>query len=353
MRAGIRSRPWLGLDVGSYSVKLLASQGNVGGMQYWVAETVLPPSEGKPDVVHGREVVARAIGECMSQVGFSARSFRGITAGISGAEVIIKQISLPLLADDEVGSALRFEARKHLPFDPQGMVIDFQIIGRYPSEKRLDVLLAAVTQEHVERSLAPLRMLGVDADILDPAPLALTNALVSTVSHDQQPYLLLDIGHLSSHLTLHQRGEPYFSRRLEFGGKSLSDAIAGTNRVSFEEAEEWKLAAGSDEPGFRVDWDSPEMNAMFECLRRDLVEELRRTFAFYRTVGNLSDTMQLWISGGTARLPGLAERLHELLELPVQLFNPLESLPRDPHGGNRSAVAPQFAQAFGLVLRTA
>jgi type IV pilus assembly protein PilM len=353
MRAGIRSRPWAGLDIGSYSIKLLAVQGGVGGSRYWLSETPLPRPEGEPDRLHAKDVVARAIADCLSNAGLSPRSFHGVSLGISGSDVIVKQISLPLLADEEVGSALRFEARKHLPFDPQGMVIDYQILGRYPSEKRLDVLLAAVSQEHADRELAPLRMLGMDADILDAAPLALTNALVHNAPLDREAYLLLDIGHSSSHLTLFQRGEPYFTRRLDFGGKSLTQAIADGVRVPLDEAEEWKLAAGSDEPGFRVDWTSPEMSAMLNGLRHHLVEELRRSLAFYRTVGNLPESLKLWISGGSARLPGLAAQLSELLGYPVLLFNPIESLAGAPHGGGRPRVGPQFAQAFGLALRAA
>lgn len=352
MRAGIRSRPWAGLDVGSYSVKLLAMQPGVGGARYWLAETVLPKPGNEPDRLHSPEAVARAIADCMGQVGMSPRSFRGITLGISGQDVIIKQISLPMLDDAEVGSALRFEARKHLPFDPQGMIIDFQVLGRYPSTKRLDVLLAAVSQEHVERDLAPLRLLGLDADILDATPLALTNALAQDASAEHEPYLLLDLGHSASHLTLYQRGEPYFTRRLEFGGQKLTQAIAREIRIPLDEAEEWKHAAGSDEPGFHVDWGSREMTAILQAIQRDLVDELRRSLAFYRTVGNLPETFRLWISGGCARLPGLAARLSEMLAINVLLFNPLESMPGVPKRGGQVMLAPQFAQAFGLSLRS-
>lgn len=351
MRSGIRSRPWAGLDIGSYSVKLIAFQGNIGGSRYWLAEHPLPPISGDQDKQR-QEMLARAIAECMGQAGLSPRSFRGISMGVSGPAVIIKQISLPLLADEEVGQALRFEARKHIPFDTQGMIIDFQIIGRYPSEKRLDVLLAAVSEDFQEQQLAPLRLLGADADIVDAAPLALTNALVHNAPLDREPYLLLDIGHVSSHLTVFQRGEPYFTRRLDFGGRTLTRAIADGVRVPFDEAEEWKLAAGSDEPGFRVDWDQPEMSAMLGSLKDDLVDELRRSFAFYRTFANLPDAFKLWISGGSARLPGLAAQLSDLLGSPVLLFNPLEFVTGEPRGGERPVVGPQFAQAFGLALRS-
>lgn len=352
MRAGIRSRPWAGLDVGNYSVKLLAMQGGVAGAQYWMAEVPMPGRNGEAEAGNKPEVIARVIADCLERAGLSPRALRGVSLGIAGSDVIVKQISLPLMDDVEVGPALRFEARKHLPFDPQGMVIDFQILGRYPTEKRLDVLLASVSQERLQRRLTPLKLLGMDADIVDAAPLALTNALVHHADVERDAHVLLDVGHSASHLTLFQRGEPYFSRRLEFGGRSLTEAIVKHTHVPLEEAEEFKIAAGSEQPGFRVDWELPEMRAIAECLRRDLVEDLLRSLAFYRTMGRLPEQLNLWVSGGSARLPGLAAQLTDMLGIPVLLFNPLDHLTGEPRTGHRPAVAPQFAQAFGLALRS-
>jgi len=352
MKAGIRSHQWAGIDIGSYSVKLLATQGGVASARYWIAETILPPiTDGQPE--RTPEAIAMTIAASLETAGIAPRSLQGVTLGVSGPDVIVKQISLPLMDDEEVATALRFEARKHLPFDPQGMMIDFQVLGRYHSEKRLDVLLAAVSQDRLNRHLAALKVLGLDADIVDAAPLALTNALVHRADVDRDAHVLLDIGHAASHLTLFAQGEPYFTRRLEFGGRHLTEAIQRGTRVPFEEAEEFKLAAGSAESGLAVNWSTPEMETIADSLRDHLADELLRSLAFYRTLGRLPENLRLWISGGSARLPGLAGKLTELLNFPVLLFNPLEFLTGEPRGGRRPAVAPQFAQAFGLSLRTA
>ena len=352
MRAGIRSRPWAGIDIGSYSVKLLAAQGGVGGSRYWLAEARLPTGGDGLPVEASPETVARTIASCLDSAGLATRGLHGVSVGVSGTDVIVKQISLPIMDDDEVRSALRFEARKHLPFDPQVMVIDFQILGRYPAEKRLDLLLAAVSQERLSRRLEALKLLGMDADIIDAAPLALTNALVHRADLDHDAHVLLDIGHTASYLTLYQRGEPYFGRRLEFGGRHLTEAIMKATCVPFDEAEEFKLAAGADEPGFLVDWNLPEMQAMAGALRTLLSEELLRSLAFYRTLGRLPEQLNLWVSGASARLPGLAARLTEALGLPVLMFNPVDFLSGEPRGGRRPTIGPQFAQAFGLALRS-
>jgi type IV pilus assembly protein PilM len=352
VRSGFRTRPWAGLDVGSFSVKLLATQGSGTGGRYWLGEHRLPERNGDGEA-HSPDVVAKAIGECFSRAGLSIRSCRGISVGVGGPDVIVKQITLPLLDEAEVAPALRFEARKHLPFDPQTMIIDFQVLGRYTSERKLEVLLAAVSQGHAEQHLAPFKLLGVEPDIVDPAPLALVNAITADSELQAGARILLDFGDTSSHLMLYQRGQPFFTRRLDFGGRHLTQAIAEGLSVSFEEAEEWKLTVGADEPGLRMDWSALEMQAMLEGLRGDLVDELRRSFAFYRTLGQLPDDIRLWISGGSARLPGLAAQLSELLEIPVMLFDPLDRLPGPPRGGTRPAAGPHFAQAFGLATRTA
>ena len=83
-----------------------------------------------------------------------------------------------------------------------------------------------------------------------------------------------------------------------------------------------------------------------------MAEELRRSFAFYRTLGPLPEPFTLWLSGNTARLPGIAGQLAELLEIPTLIFNPLDSLTPDPQSATPMG-GPQFAQAYGLALRMA
>jgi type IV pilus assembly protein PilM len=321
----------------------------VGGTRIWLTEKPISIPEKERDSPAGREALARLIADAMAEAGLSLRNLHGLTVGVSGPDVILKQIQLPLMDDTEVGPALRFEARKHLPFEIQNMVIDFQILARSVTERRLDLLLAAVPQERLDRTTAPFRMLGVEVDIVDAAPLALANALFRKVDPDQEAHILLDLGHSASHLILYQRSQPFFSRRMDFGGRTLTEAVARGMKVPFEEAEEWKVSAGSDRPGFRVDWSMPEMGFMLDALRFQLLEDVRRSLAFYRTIGSLPERLSLWLSGGSARLPGLADRLQELLECPVRVFNPMESL---SGATDHPAVAPQFAQAYGLSLRS-
>jgi len=341
----VGSGSWAGLDIGSYSVKLVTLL--PGGSRLRHAEAIIPRA-GANEEPPTASILAGLIDDCMSRTEQSPRSFRGITVGVSGPDVIVKQISLPFMDESEIPGALRFEARKHLPFDIDSMVLDHQVLGRNPSERKLEVLLATVSQARLERALAPLRELGVEAGIVDAAPLALANALLQATERDSAGAdavrLLLDVGHRESWLSLGHDGHPLFTRRLDWGGERLTAAVAVATGAPLDKAEAWKVDAGSS-----LTQAAPEAAAARKVVEA-LGEELRRSFAFYRTIAELPESFTLRLSGGTARLAGLAERLGEIVGVPVSAFSPLDASER---GTRVTTGGPQYAQAYGLALRAA
>jgi type IV pilus assembly protein PilM len=345
MKLAIGVRPWAGLDIGTYSVKLVSL--TPGGGHARCAEAVLPrPLAGEEHP--SPSLLAGLIDDCMFRVEQSPRSFRGLSIGVSGADVIVKHLLLPYMDDHEVAGALRFEAKKHLPFDVQNMVLDHQVLARHSGERKLEVLLAAVSQQRLERALAPLRELGVEADIVDAAPLALSNALSQTIGRettaDAETRLLLDLGHRGSWLTLRHKGQPYFARRLDWGGAHITQAVAATLGGSLDRAEAWKLDGASS-----LDQDGAEAAATRKALER-LADEVRRSVAYYSTLALLPPGFTLQVCGGTTRLAGLTDHLARLLDMPVHLYSPLDAIDR---GVPLAPSGPQFVQAYGLALRAA
>ena len=343
IRLAAGARTWVGVDIGAYSVKLVAMPSGGGRARF--AEAVLPRTAAGEEAP-GPSVLAGLVDECLARIEQSPRGVGRVSVGVSGADVIVKQLSLPLMDDSEIAGALRFEARKHLPFDVQTMVLDHQVLARHPGERRLDVLLAAVSQQRLDWALAPLRELGVEANIVDAAPLALANAfahLIGRDAADAEARLLLDLGHRGSWFTIRQRGQPFFVRRLDWGGVQLSQAVAVALGGSPEAADTWKL-----DPNATLAHSGREAAAARQAVIR-LTEELRRSLAYYGTLAPIPDSLTLHVSGGTTRLSGLLTFLGEQLRMPVNAFSPADG----PERGARAGGGPQYAQAYGLALRVA
>lgn len=340
MAFGVGSRPWAGLDLGTHSVKLVSLlPGATRGRHAEVPMPVVADGD-----TPSAPAIAQCIAECMQQVGVAPRGFRGITIGVSGPDVIVKPIALPLMDEAEVAGALRFEARKHLPFDVQTLVLDHQVLARHTTDKRLDVLLATVSQQRLDRVLAPLHELGVEPAIVDAAPLALSNALTQMlpreVQNEADAHVLVDLGHTSAWLTLRVKGLPFFARRLDWGGESLRLAIAGA--VTDPTVDLATRFASGDASLAK---DTPLAQAGRAAVLR-LADEIRRSLAFYGTQAALPERLMLHVCGGTARVPGLVEQLGIALGWPTRVFAPAEV------GSRETGRDPQFAQALGLALRS-
>lgn len=338
---GVGSRPWAGLDLGTHSVKLVAL---APGAQRGRHAEVSVPGALLGDESPSPSALAGLIAECMHQLGTTPRTFQGITIGVSGPDVIVKQIALPWMDEAEVAGALRFEARKHLPFDLQTLVLDHQVLSRNSAEKKLEVLLACVSQQRLDRTLAPLRELGVEAAIVDAAPLALSNALMQTlprdVAGDADAHVLVDLGHRGSWLTLRPKSGPFFARQLDWGGHALLRAMAEGLPGGLEEAAAWMHA-----PEASLSQDHPAARAAREAVLR-LADDVRRSLAFYGTQATLPEGLMVHVSGGCARLPGLVEHLEMGLGKATRRFGSLEV------GARQSQREPQFTQALGLAMRS-
>src|SRR5689334_8375755 len=80
MKSGIGSRPWVGLDIGQFSIKLLTLQTTAKRAVH--AERRRPAGEGERPAPS--EELAVAISDCFSDAGLSPRAIRGISLGIAG-----------------------------------------------------------------------------------------------------------------------------------------------------------------------------------------------------------------------------------------------------------------------------
>ncbi|HPG31910.1 MAG TPA: pilus assembly protein PilM, partial [bacterium] len=104
----------------------------------------------------------------------------------------------------------------------------------------------------------------------------------------------------------------------------------------------------SEEPG--IDISSIDKKELFNTVRPlldRLVIELRRSFDYFKTQLSGGQITKIILTGGSAKLNGLDVYLSKRLELPVEIFNPIERIETQ----NLNEKSHEYSVALGLGLR--
>lgn len=337
-----------GLDIGSSAVKLLEFSGTPPNPRVdayaWAA---LPEGAVVADQVHDEGQVARVINQVVQESGSKTRHCAiGVGQGLTG---ITKVIQLPAtLSDDQLEEQIKVDFERHIPHRITAVNWDFQRLGPTPGRESLvDVLLVACRREIVVRHEAAVNRAGLSCDVIDLTVFALHRAVGNLLLRDQSinSFAIMDLGASVSRVHVFLNGMLQHVRDVDVAGHQLTDGLRETYNLSYEEALE-ALRAGKLPQGYERSVVAP-----FE---EELRLQLNRSLRSLRTADlELSQLQQIFLCGGCAEVPGLAERLASDLGVPVQVANPFSRLPL----GGRVAReelrrnGPMLMMAAGLALR--
>ncbi|HNT34112.1 MAG TPA: pilus assembly protein PilM [bacterium] len=231
-----------------------------------------------------------------------------VISSLAREVVATRNIRLPSQQTVEIEEMLNYDVERHVPIPASELNLAFDILG-YPDELHSQVLLFAAPEKEVSQHLKTMEMAG-----LDPAEIYVdvlgTARSFSEESRNKPLFCVLHLGvHMVNFLVL-KEGKLYFARSIPAGQDRLKSFIADETEDLDEKILDFQE---SDERIRRV---------QDEWLHL-LVQELHRcVHAFENEVyGEKLD--HLWISGAMAPCSGLAERLQESLDMPVEIGIPL------------------------------
>jgi general secretion pathway protein L len=160
--------------------------------------------------------------------------------------------------------------------------------------------------------------------------------------------VVVSIGHDRSTLAISDGTVCDFMRVLDWGGSKLEAAIAQELGLTTPEAAELKLeldlasdATDGDDPR------APFARAAVERELQTLARELVASLHFYQGQPGSLAISQVFVTGGTTRIPGLAEELERMTGVPVRNANPLAGVQVSNGLAERDDLA-SLAAAIGL-----
>lgn len=340
----------IGLDISSSSVKLVELGQTAGGD--YVVERFASESFEKGWITDGQIEKFDEVAEAVRRVVIkSGTKTKNVALAMPQSSVITKKIVLPGgLREEELELQVEAEANQYIPFSLDEVSLDFCVIGPSPDAAGdVEVLIAASRKDRVQDRQGLAEAAGLKPVVLDiesnASRLAISRVVANLPNGGKDALVaLFEIGADTTSLKVLRDEELLYDRDQAFGGAQLTQMIARRYAWSFEEAEAKKLSGDLPE-----DYDAAVLKDFVESLS----QEIGRALQYFFTSTPHHRVHYVMLSGGTATLPGLKERVTEQTGFAAMLVNPFDgmSIGSAVRESKLRLEAPSYLTACGLAMR--
>ncbi|MBI2055516.1 MAG: type IV pilus assembly protein PilM [Candidatus Sungbacteria bacterium] len=335
---------FVGIDIGSDSVKVVQLRKE---REQAILETYGELKVGRYFAEARRGLVGRDDKEVVNLLGdilreSSVTSEKAVFA-IPSAASFVTVINFPLIRDDEIESAIPYEAKKYIPIPTSEVNIDWRVIEKDENEKRVSVLLAVVPNEIVSRYQRIAGLAGLDLAGVEIESFSLVRSLLY---NDRGVTALVHWGAVSTIITVVEDRIVRLNHNLSRGSREITANLARSLNISEERAEILKKEVGlSDRP------EEMETAAVIAPIVDSFLLETERVLVSYNRQARRK-VEKIVLAGGGVSLKGFAGSVARHFGLETTVGNPFQrtvfpefmaSVLRD--------IAPSFGVAAGLALR--
>jgi general secretion pathway protein L len=304
----------VGIDLGSHAVKFALVEAGFRQSRSLESFAELVPAGEGPLAERQGEALRRGL----ERLGREATHY----LAMPGELVTLRVLDLPFSDARKIEQVVGYELEGQIVNPLSEMVYDHRILAT-PGPEGTAVIAVAARIEDVGALLADLGAYGLDPRALFPAPL-----VYETLLQGEEPgegtlpacRVVVDMGHLRTNVCVLQGNESVVARTILRGGAALTTAISQAYHCDESAAEDLKrsFGMGPTRPAAQTEGESLAV-VLGEALT-PLLRDLRQTLASVRARVR-TPIESVLLTGGSARLLGLAEYLSEQLGLPVSVWD--------------------------------
>lgn len=317
----------LTLNIGASSVTLAeydAGSSRPTLLKYGKATLAAPLDSGNVSTI-----LSPALHEIMRSSGIKPGK---VAISVSGQMAFLRNAAIPMAGgQDRFETLVKYEIEQNIPFPIDEMVCSSQILGDTPNGDK-SVMIVATKVDQIENLVGAVKSVGFSPEIVDVAPISLINLLKASPTYEGGCAVILDIGAKTTSLSIVE-DEKVYNRAIPVGGNTITKEIAQVLGTSIEEAEAYKCENAYVSMGGVTEDEDPTLDAVAKVCRSVLTRlhaEITRSINFYRSQQGGSTPAKLYLAGGTALLPQLAEFFQDSLQLEVAFLNPFDTVAVSP-----------------------
>ncbi len=315
----------VGVDIGSSCLKAVEIVPTAHGWEVAAAAVAPCPRDAiKDGVVINPHEVAAVIRSMLKEAGIKAA---GAISGISGSQVIVRQVQFPKMPEAVLRKSIRFEAGKYISSSMDDSVVEFEIIGDSEEPGQMSVWLVAAPREMVDSRVKVLEQAGLEPLVIDVEAFSLIRSIVELSSSDRylhQTVALVDLGASHTDVNVVSGGQFALTRNIPIAGDSFTNAIKNLTGTGFDESEKMKLEMTLECPLDQLSTVQADNRnwKVVQPLIDELIREIRRSINFYHSQfpeGNTDAFVsRIILTGGTARMPGMDAYMSSKLGIPTE-----------------------------------
>jgi type IV pilus assembly protein PilM len=346
---------YVGIDLGHHTIKAVQVERSSSG---WKIERMgvapTPPESIKESVVVDPEAVGAAIKQLLKDYHFNATN---CNIAVSGGSVVVRNVRIPKMPEATLRKSIKYEASRYVPSSVEDSYIEFEIVAE-ADDSNMDVLMVAAPKDVVESRMKACQAAGLEVESVDVEPFAAYRALVESnfkSNWSEGTVALVDMGSSTTSMSVINDGMFAMARSIPLGSAALSEALKSYFKLSDEDAESGKAQLDLRELLEDGGKENPPLKVVQPHLD-DLVRELRRSLNYYQSMQtentgskNISTVL---LTGGGAKMEGLAEYIGQKLSLPVVSVGVLDNERFSLSTLSEFGRGLDIAVASGLAMRT-
>jgi len=359
-----------GLDISDLSLKIikLKKRGKFLTLASFLEEKI------EPGIIKGGEIrdekrLAEIIKEAIKKVKGEKLKTNYVVISLPEEKAYLEVIQMPKVPEEDLKSAVIYEAENYIPLPIEDVYLDFQIVPPALNHlDHLDILIAALPKKTVDPYLSALKLAGLQPLVFEIESQAIARSLIKNETA-AQPLLLIDLGATRTGFIIFSGNSLRLTSSIPVSSGSFTEIISKNLGVSFTEAEKLKIKYGLGEKT-KLKFENgkaslkKDRGKIFEALIPalvDLIQQIKRYLDYYQTHAshehlppNGKGVSKIFLCGGGANLKGLPDLLSLELKLPVELGNPwINILPEGKREAGKLSFEEslQYTTALGLALR--
>ena len=335
------------LDIGTNAIR--AVQLSKAGENSWnlvgLGYTPVDPQL----VLSNSDESRRRLGEIIStMIGQSDIKTKNVAISLTSQKTFTTIFEVPKQDMRELQKNIKYQVDQYIPMAVDDAQVDWAPLGESPSNPdSLEILLASTAKTYSEEKMEFIEGLGLNVVASEPDSLAMTRALFMPNQSDQAQ-LIIDMGELSTDLSIVYQGVPRLVRTIPTGISSLVKSATQNLNIKEDQARQFIMKFG-----LAQDKLEGQVFRAIEMTLENFVQEIAKSIKFLGTKYQNAQVGVISLSGFSGIIPQMPEYVSSKTGIQSYSANPFQNINVPAKYQQQVAsVGNEFAVAVGLAERS-